>query len=84
MLSFGGQVSDIEVREAQFAFVNLESLWVDVRNRNPRLMRALEEAENRLIAAFMDEWHERGGQPLMMAKAYAAYRKALLHHGNQS
>ncbi len=77
-------MSDIEISEAQFVFVNLECRWMDARNRNPRLMRALEEAEDRLIAAFTDEWRERRGQPLMMAKAYAAYRRVLLYHCKQN
>jgi hypothetical protein len=77
-------MSDSEIREAQFVFINLECLWSDERNRNPRLIRALEEAENRLSAAFREEWRERGGQPLMVAKAYAAYCKALLYHSKQN
>jgi hypothetical protein len=77
-------MNDIEIREAQFVFVNLECLWIEERNRNPWLMRALEEAENRLRTMFIDEWRERGGKPLMMGKAYAAYRKALLYHSKQN
>jgi hypothetical protein len=77
-------MSDIEIREAQLVLVNLECLWTDEKNRSPWLMRALEEAENRLMATFIDEWRARGGKPLMMAKAYAAYRKTWLYHVNQN
>lgn len=77
-------MDDVEIREAQLVFVNLECRWVDERNRNPRLMRELDRAEKRLIVLFMDEWRERGGGARMMAKAYAEYRKTLLHHGKRN
>jgi hypothetical protein len=37
-------MSEIEMREAQLVFVELESQWDDERNRNFALMRELETA----------------------------------------
>ncbi|MGO9087822.1 MAG: hypothetical protein ACLQBK_21605 [Candidatus Sulfotelmatobacter sp.] len=68
----------IEMREAQLVFVELEKLWDAEENRTFALMRELEAAENRLIAAFMDEWRDRGGDPKMMRLAYSHFRKRLL------
>ena len=50
---------DIEMREAQLVFVELEKQWNDEENRSFGLMRELEAAENRVMAAFMDEWRDR-------------------------
>ena len=69
---------EIEMREAQLVFVKLESQWDDEENRSFALMRELEAAENRLIAAFMDEWRDRGGDLKMMRLAYSHFRKRLL------
>jgi outer membrane lipopolysaccharide assembly protein LptE/RlpB len=75
----GGQViEDIEMREAQLVLVELEKQWDSVENRTFSLMRELEAAENRLIAAFMDEWRDRGGDLKMMRLAYSHFRKRLL------
>jgi hypothetical protein len=67
-------MSDIEMREAQIVFVELEARWSDERQRNPKLMHSVEEAEGRLIKLFMDGWAERP----MMALAYSHYRRILL------
>jgi len=71
-------MSEIEMREAQLVFVELESQWDDEGNRNFALMRELETAENRLLASFMDEWREGGGDLRMMRLAYSHFRKRLL------
>jgi hypothetical protein len=59
----GEQMSEIEMREAQLVFVELESQWDAEENRTYALMRELEAAEYRLVATFMDEWRDRGGDP---------------------
>ena len=69
---------DIEIREAQLVFVELEKQWDAEENRSFALMRELEAAENRLIAAFMDEWRDRSGDLKMMRFAYSHFRKRLL------
>ena len=69
---------DIEMREAQLVFVELEKQWDAEENRSFALMRELEAAENRLIAAFMDEWRDRSGDLKMMRLAYSHFRKRLL------
>jgi hypothetical protein len=66
------------MREAQLVFAELERQWDDVGNRNFALMRELETAENRLIAAFTNEWQDRGGDLKMMRLAYSHFRKRLL------
>ena len=71
-------MSEIEMREAQLVFVELESQWDDEENRTFALMRELETAENRLVATFMDEWRDRGGDLKMMRLAYSHFRKRLL------
>lgn len=71
-------IEDIEMREAQLVFVELERQLDADDNRTPSLMRELEDAENRLIAAFMDEWRDRGGDQRMMRLAYSHFRKRLL------
>ncbi len=53
-------MSEIEMREAQLVFVELESQWDDEGNRTFALMRELETAENRLVTTFMGEWRDRG------------------------
>jgi hypothetical protein len=52
--------------------------WDAKENRTFALMRELEAAENRLIAAFMGEWRDRGGDPKMMRLAYSHFRKRVL------
>jgi hypothetical protein len=69
---------DIEMREAQLVLVELQKQWDDEENRTFALMQELETAENRLIAAFMDEWRDRGGDVKMMRLAYSHFRKRLL------
>ena len=69
---------DIEMREAQLVFVELEKQWDQEENRSFALMRELEAAENRLIAAFMEEWRDRSGDLKMMRSAYSHFRKRLL------
>jgi hypothetical protein len=71
-------IDDVEMREAQLIFVELESLWDDEENRTFALMRELETAENRLVATFMDEWPDRGDDIKMMRLAYSHFRKRLL------
>ena len=71
-------VEDIEMREAQVVFVELEKQWEDEAHRSFALMRELETAENRLVATFMDEWRDRGGDIKMMRLAYSHFRKRLL------
>jgi nuclear transport factor 2 (NTF2) superfamily protein len=71
-------IDDIEMREAQLVFVELEKQWEDEENRTFALMRELETAENRLIAAFTNEWQDRGGDLKMMRLAYSHFRKRLL------
>jgi hypothetical protein len=71
-------MSEIEMREAQLVFVELENQWDDEGNRNFALMRELETAENRLVATFMDEWRDRGGNLKMMRLAYSHFRRRLL------
>ncbi|MGB6734148.1 MAG: hypothetical protein WBE55_00105 [Candidatus Sulfotelmatobacter sp.] len=71
-------MSEIEIREAQLLFVELENQWDDEENRTFALMRELETAENRLVARFMDEWRDRGGDLQMMRLAYSHFRKRLL------
>jgi hypothetical protein len=71
-------IDDVEMREAQFVLVELEKQWDDEENRSFALMRELEAVENRLIAAFMDEWRDRGGDLKMMRLAYSHFRKRLL------
>ena len=71
-------MSEIEMREAQIVFIELESQWNDKENRTFTLMRELETAENRLVATFMDEWRDRGGDLKMMRLAYSHFRKRLL------
>ncbi|MGA7293903.1 MAG: hypothetical protein WBW53_01275 [Terriglobales bacterium] len=71
-------MSEIEMREAQLVFVELENQWDDERNRKFALMRELETAENRLVETFMDEWQDRGGDLKMMRFAYSHFRKRLL------
>jgi hypothetical protein len=77
-------MDDVDIREAQLVFVNLQSRWDVVANRDPKLMRELEDAENRLIALFMDEWADRGGDRRTIAVAYASYRRALLYHARRN
>jgi hypothetical protein len=72
-------MKEVGIREAQMVFVNLQSRWEVPANRDLMLMREREHAENRLIALFMNEWGERGGNRRMMAVAYASYRRALYH-----
>jgi len=67
-------MSDIDLREAQLVFAELETRWNDERQRTPRLMREVEEAEGKLIKLFMDGWAEHP----KMALAYAHYRALLL------
>jgi len=69
---------DIEMREAQLVLVELEKLWDAEENRTYALMRELDAAEHRLIAAFMDEWRDRGGDLKMMRLAYSHFRKRLM------
>lgn len=69
---------DIEMREAQLVFVELEKQWDAEENRTFALMRELDAAENRLIAAFMNEWRDRGGDIKVMRVAYSHFRKRLL------
>ena len=71
-------MSEIDIREAQLVFVELESQWDDEGNRNFALMRELETAENRLVATFTDEWRDRGGDLKTMRLAYSHFRKRLL------
>lgn len=71
-------MSEIEMREAQVVFVELEKQWDHEENRSFALMRELEAAENRLIAVFMDEWRDRGGDIKVMRVAYSHFRKRLL------
>jgi hypothetical protein len=71
-------MSEIEMREAQLVFVELEKQWEGEENRTFALMREVEVAENRLIAAFMDEWRDRGGDLKVMRLAYSHFRKRLL------
>jgi len=71
-------MSEIEMREAQLVFVELEKKWDDEENRTFALMRELETVENRLIAAFTNEWQDRGGDLKMMRLAYSHFRKRLL------
>jgi len=77
-------IEDIEMRESQLVFVELQCRWDAEENRTYVLMRQLEDAENRLIALFMGGWRERGGDRRMMALAYAHYRRTLLHHARGS
>jgi hypothetical protein len=70
-------MSEIEMREAQLVFIELESQWNDEENRTFTLMRELETAENRLLATFIDEWRDRGGDLKMMRLAYSHFRKRL-------
>ena len=75
----GGRVTDdIEMREAQLVLVELQKQWDDEENRTFALMRELETAENRLVATFIDEWRDRGGDLKMMRLAYSHFRKRLL------
>jgi hypothetical protein len=75
----GGQMTeDIEMREAQLVFAELERQWDVEENRTYALMRELEAAENRLIAAFTDKWRDRGGDIKVMRVAYSHFRKRLL------
>jgi len=69
---------DIEMREAQLVLWSLKKQWDAEENRSFALMRELEAAENRLIAAFMDEWRDRSGDLKMMRFAYSHFRKRLL------
>ena len=71
-------IEDIEMREAQLVLVELEKQWENEENRTFALMRELEAAENRLIAAFMEDWRDRGGEIRMMRLAYSHFRKCLL------
>jgi hypothetical protein len=71
-------MSEIEMREAQLVFIELESQWDDEGNRNFDLMRELDTAENRLVATFMNEWRDRGGDTRIMRLAYSHFRKRLL------
>ena len=71
-------IDDIEMREAQLVFAELETQWDGEENRSFALMRELETAENRLVATFMDEWRDRGGDIKMMRLAYSHFRKRLL------
>jgi nuclear transport factor 2 (NTF2) superfamily protein len=71
-------VEEIEMREAQVVFVELEKQWEDEANRSFALMRELEAAENRLVSVFTDEWRDRGGDLKMMRLAYSHFRKRLL------
>jgi len=71
-------IDDVEMREAQLIFVELEKQWDDDGNRNFALMQELDTAENRLVATFMDEWRDRGGDLKMMRLAYSHFRKRLL------
>jgi len=68
------QMSDIEMREAQIVFLELESRWNDERQRSPKLMREVEQAEGRLMRLFMDGWAEHP----VMASAWSHYRRMLL------
>ena len=65
---------DIEMREAQLVFVELETQWNDERERDSELMRKVEAAENRLMALFTDNWAPRP----VMALAWSHYRRILL------
>ena len=76
-------MSEIEMREAQLVFIELESQWNDEVNRTFTLMRELETAENRLVATFMNEWRDRGGDLKMMRLAYSHFRKRLLRAGTR-
>lgn len=71
-------MDDIEMREAQLAFVTLERQWDDDRNRSFALMHELDEAEKRLIAQFSGEWEARGGERRMINLAYSEFRKRLM------
>ena len=71
-------IDDVEMREAQLIFVELEKQWDDEGNRNFALMRELDTAENRLVATFMDEWQDRDGDLKVMRFAYSHFRKRLL------
>ena len=61
---------DIEMREAQLVYVELETRWNDERERNPKLMRELGRAEDRLIKLFMNGWAPRP----VMPRAWSDYR----------
>jgi hypothetical protein len=70
-----GQVTeDIEMREAQLVFVQIESRWSDERQKSPKLRREFEKAEDRLMKLFMNDWAERP----VMAPALSHYRRILL------
>jgi hypothetical protein len=76
-------IDDVEMREAQLIFVELQMQWDDEQNCTFALMRELETAENRLVATFMDEWRDRGGDLKMMRLAYSHFRKRLLRAGTR-
>jgi hypothetical protein len=65
---------DIELREAQLVFVQLEARWSDERQKSPKLRREVEKAGDRLMKLFMNDWAERP----MMASAWSHYRRILL------
>jgi len=65
---------DIEMREAQLVYVELETRWNDEQQRNPKLMRELDQAEDRLIKLFMNDWAPRP----VMTRAWSDYRRILL------
>jgi hypothetical protein len=71
-------IEDIEMRESQLVFVEFQRRWDAEENRTYALMRQLEDAENRLIAEFMDEWRDRGGDFRLMTLAYSDFRRSLL------
>jgi hypothetical protein len=70
----GGRMSDIEILEAQLAFLSLEARWAADRRGDIGLMRELESAEDRLISLFMNGWSDHA----TMSFAYSHYRRARL------
>jgi hypothetical protein len=70
----GEQMSDIEMREAQLVFVELERQWSDERQKSPKLKREVDKAEDRLMKPFMNDRAERP----VMASAWSHHRRILL------
>jgi hypothetical protein len=67
-------MSDIEIREAQLTFLSLKVRWAADRRGDVKLIRELENAEDRLISLFMNGWSDHA----TMSFAYSHYRRALL------
>ena len=66
---------EVNFAEAQLVFVNLAAKWEITGRRDYAALRELEAAEKRLISLFCD-W---GGSPLLMARAWSAYKQHLLY-----